>query len=82
MRHPLALRLDEHRHQFGHPKEPDLVALGAGLGGDRRREVALAGAGVSNEEHVLSFVDERTARELQDHHLVDRWSRQEVEGGE
>jgi hypothetical protein len=41
-----------------------LVTLSAGLCDDRGREMTLAGAGVADEEHVLTIVDERAPRQF------------------
>jgi hypothetical protein len=45
-------------------KKAHLVTLSAGLCDDRGREMTLAGAGVADEERVLTIVEERAPRQF------------------
>ena len=70
---------DQGGDELGGAVEADLVAAGACFGGERGGEVALAGAGVADEQDVLALVDVLAAGELGYQPLVHRRAGGEVE---
>jgi hypothetical protein len=62
----LALRGLQHQHQIGRTEEPRLVALLGGEVAERDREMSLAHARGSEEDHVLGALDEGKAGQFHD----------------